>query len=340
MIINETPIKTCVHYGINNFNLKDLKREYNKTFTNVLTKNLEIISNKAVKKVNNILSEEMFEESLNFCNFNYSITPKQNALLQFNFDKNNKYLIGNIEINLEKNSCSNLVVKFESEIDCYNNTIINVNGYENSKLNLIIFSNLKNCENLITINQNLQNNCNIQLNIVDFSNNTSVYNIYSNQNECSNSKVNCVYLENENAFLDLNIHNDIYGKQSVCDINCVGVLKDKAKKNFKGTITFEKGCKKSKGNENEFCILLSKDVRSKALPMLLCLEDDVEGNHSTSVGKIDDKQMFYLMARGLSYSEALRLIIKTKISVIMDNINSDIQNEIIEIFDRKLDLWD
>ena len=28
---------------------------------------------------------------------------------------------------------------------------------------------------------------------------------------------------------------------------------DVAKKHFKGTIDFKKGCKKSKGNENEYC---------------------------------------------------------------------------------------
>lgn len=40
------------------------------------------------------------------------------------------------------------------------------------------------------------------------------------------------------------------GKQSFIDIDVQGALSGNAKKNFKGTIDFKKGCKKAKGNEN------------------------------------------------------------------------------------------
>ena len=36
-------------------------------------------------------------------------------------------------------------------------------------------------------------------------------------------------------------------------------------------------------------MLLSDKAKSLALPMLLCSEEDVEGNHSTSSGKIGEK---------------------------------------------------
>ena len=43
--------------------------------------------------------------------------------------------------------------------------------------------------------------------------------------------------------------------------------------------------KKAKGTENEACMLLSDKAKSLALPMLLCTEEDVDGEHSTSSGK-------------------------------------------------------
>ena len=55
-------------------------------------------------------------------------------------------------------------------------------------------------------------------------------------------------------------------------------------------------------------MLLSEKAKSLALPMLLCTEDDVEGNHSTASGKVDKEQLFYIMTRGLSYKEAVKLI--------------------------------
>ena len=41
-------------------------------------------------------------------------------------------------------------------------------------------------------------------------------------------------------------------------------------------------------------MLLSDKAKSKALPMLLCTEEDVEGNHSTATGKLDEKELFYI----------------------------------------------
>lgn len=47
-------------------------------------------------------------------------------------------------------------------------------------------------------------------------------------------------------------------------------------------------------------MLLSDKAKSKALPMLLCTEEDVEGSHSTATGKVDESELFYLMTRGFS----------------------------------------
>ena len=61
-----------------------------------------------------------------------------------------------------------------------------------------------------------------------------------------------------------------------------------------------------------FETLCEDKAKSIALPMLLCTEEDVEGNHSTASGKVDEKQLFYIMTRGISYKEAVKLIVKSK----------------------------
>ena len=115
-------------------------------------------------------------------------------------------------------------------------------------------------------------------------------------------------------------------------------LKDKAKKHFKGTIDFKKGCKKSTGNENESCMLLSDTARSLALPMLLCSEEEVEGNHSSSAGKIGEKELFYIMSRGFELKEAMKLMVRARFNKILSNIkNEELKNEIIGEIDKRLD---
>ena len=136
---------------------------------------------------------------------------------------------------------------------------------------------------------------------------------------------------------DINYIVDINGQESKVDIDVQGALKDESKKHFKGTIDFKKGCKKAKGNENEFCILLSDKAKSLALPMLLCTEDDVEGNHSTASGKVDNKDLFYIMSRGISYKDAIKLLVKAKFNQIIQTIKDEqLKQEILEQIDRRL----
>lgn len=128
------------------------------------------------------------------------------------------------------------------------------------------------------------------------------------------------------------------GEKTKAEINVQGALKDVAHKNFKGTIDFRKGAIKSKGLENEYCMLLSKEARSKALPIMLCEEDYVEGNHSTACGKIDEDKLFYIMTRGISYDNAKKIIVKAKFSEIIEKISDDnVREEILSEIDRRLE---
>ena len=84
-------------------------------------------------------------------------------------------------------------------------------------------------------------------------------------------------------------------------------------------------------------MLLSDKAKSIALPILLCTEDDVEGNHGTASGRVDNKQLFYIMSRGLSYNEAVKLIVRANFNKILEKIkNEKLMNEIINEIDNKL----
>ena len=62
---------------------------------------------------------------------------------------------------------------------------------------------------------------------------------------------------------------------------------------------------------------------------MLCHEDDVEGNHASSSGKIDPQILFYIMSRGFSYDEAEALIIESKFSQAIDLLdNEELEEEV------------
>lgn len=65
-----------------------------------------------------------------------------------------------------------------------------------------------------------------------------------------------------------------------------------SRKYFRGTIDFLRGGKKAVGNEEDTCLLLNKGVHSISVPLLLCKEDDVVGNHAASSGQVDPDMLF------------------------------------------------
>ena len=54
-------------------------------------------------------------------------------------------------------------------------------------------------------------------------------------------------------------------------------------------------------------LLADERVANRTVPVILCDEDDVAGNHGATIGHVAPKQLFYLASRGISPDDAERL---------------------------------
>ena len=71
--------------------------------------------------------------------------------------------------------------------------------------------------------------------------------------------------------------------------------------------------------------------------MMLCHEEEVNGTHAESTGKISEDKLFYLMCRGMSESDAKKLIIKSNFTTIIDKISDNkTKEEVLELIDKLL----
>lgn len=343
--VNDTPVRTARNFLINNIEIELEMPEKIAEF-----KNVEIINDKSI--IDNEVSNTSLTygtgkilEELNYETANSKIriqtsNKKEDIRIRYNFDDNNVNLINQIEI--IANGDTNVIIEYKSQTyqKCLHNGIIRAIANENAKLDITIVNLLnEQSENFEAIENKLKENSNVKYTIIDIGGKTSISNYYSNIiGDNAENDLKSIYLGIDNQIKDINYIAELRGKKTNIDIDVQGALKDSAKKNFKGTIDFKKGAKKSKGNENEYCMLLSNKAKSIALPMLLCTEEDVEGNHSTASGKVDMKQLFYLMTRGLSYKEAVKLIVKANFQKIIDRINDEeLKNVILKEIDKKLD---
>lgn len=330
-ILNETPIKTTNGFRVNNVKV-DLDVPDKFSFHEYLTENINIISTDK----NDFISNIGLKNSL-YRNTKIDIVNNVNELVKLEYIfQNDDHLVDNIDINISDNLNINMFINYSSIDNNYHfhNGNLNINVKENSALNLTILNNFNNKSvNLLSGVINAYGDSNVVINLIDLSGKVRIYNFQSNTLKNSSSSLNNIYIGKNNNLIDLNynyINKDI---NSHNNIEVQGILDDNAIKTFKGIIDFKENSKKSIGHENENCLLLSDTCISKSLPILLCHEEDVDGAHSVSSGKIDVNKLFYLMSRGLTEINSKKLIIKSNFNSILNNI----PEEIFDIINNKID---
>ena len=121
------------------------------------------------------------------------------------------------------------------------------------------------------------------------------------------------YLAAESDIRDFNYVVRHRGLKTECNIVANGVLTGQSKKTLRGTIDLVHGCKGSQGNERETVLLANEGVDNKTVPVILCDEDDVVGNHGATIGHVRPEQTFYAACRGLSQEATEALFLEAKL---------------------------
>jgi Fe-S cluster assembly protein SufD len=128
-----------------------------------------------------------------------------------------------------------------------------------------------------------------------------------------------------------------FGKNSNGYILKHGVMKDEASSIFNGIGKIEHGATKADAVQESRVLMLSPKARGDANPILLIDEDDVTAGHAASVGRVDPIQLYYLMSRGISKTEAERLIIHGFLAPVVNQLPVEaVKKQLTEVIERKV----
>lgn len=348
LIINESPVKTTVGFGINNLKIKDYEDPEVKEFKNIIIEDPEntVTHEKNTFKFKYGMGDYLLNQSNTMANINLRIKIEKNIkepiIIRYHFDKENDTLIDNILVESLPKKKANIYIIYTSDEDvkAYHNGICQTELGEESNIHVSIINllNLKS-NNFYTVETDIPDRAKSNFSMVEFGGKINAVNYYaSTTGYKSYGKLNSIYLGKEDQIIDLNYISELYGKESKADMDINGALRDRAKKIFKGDIDFKTGNVDGEGHQAEYCILLDDTARSKSLPMLLCTEEYVEGEHASATGKIDPESLFYIMSRGFSEHDAKKMIIKAKFNdMIVGLKNEEFQKMVIDEVDKRLD---
>ncbi len=99
----------------------------------------------------------------------------------------------------------------------------------------------------------------------------------------------------------------------VVDGNAVGA--------FAGLIYVEEGASKTEAYQSNRNLVGSDSATMHSKPQLEIYNDDVKCSHGTAIGQLDEKQLFYMMTRGISEEQARLMLKQAFMSDVIDGIS-------------------
>ncbi|MCR4653934.1 MAG: SufD family Fe-S cluster assembly protein [Eubacterium sp.] len=139
----------------------------------------------------------------------------------------------------------------------------------------------------------------------------------------SSLKNNLAYRVSGSRHLDINNFANHTGRKTESEIIVNGVLRDSASKILRATIDLKKGAKGAVGNEAEDVLLMDEGVHNQTIPLILCTEEDVVGNHGATIGRLDENLMFYMESRGMDKETIYEMMAKARIDATIRLIPDD-----------------
>lgn len=136
-------------------------------------------------------------------------------------------------------------------------------------------------------------------------------------------KMSGFYFTGGKQHLDHDTQQNHLAPHTTSDLLFKGALKDSSRSVWQGMIYVAPGAQKTDGYQANRNLVLSSKARADSIPGLEILADDVRCTHGATVGKIDPDSVFYLLSRGIPYSDAEHLIVEGFFDPIMQRIPFD-----------------
>ena len=84
-------------------------------------------------------------------------------------------------------------------------------------------------------------------------------------------------------------------------------------------------------------LMLGDDVINKTVPLILCAEENVVGNHGATIGELDDETLFYFESRGISRAQAENILARASIERFARTVDDEaLRAQILQTLEEEL----
>ncbi len=139
----------------------------------------------------------------------------------------------------------------------------------------------------------------------------------------AHAELNGVYLLNGTTHCD----NHTYIGHDVPDCTSdelyKGLVSVKGTSVFNGKVYVKQDAQRTRAYQSNANILLGDDAKVYTKPELEIYADDVKCSHGCTIGRLDEKGLFYLRSRGVSEAEARKLMAHAFITEVVERVQNE-----------------
>jgi Fe-S cluster assembly protein SufD len=147
-----------------------------------------------------------------------------------------------------------------------------------------------------------------------------------------------LYFTDRRQHIDLDTQQNHHALNTTSDLLFKGALKGHSRSVWQGMIAVDPGAQKTDGFQANRNLILENTARADSIPGLEIMADDVRCTHASTIGHVDDTEVFYLMSRGIPRDLATRLIVHGFFDPVMQRIPfEEVQERLWDSIEDKLD---
>ena len=182
------------------------------------------------------------------------------------------------------------------------------------------------CRTLSSHAIDVKENAQIDFSSFDYGDGYSLQSILINLSKRAHAQASHLLYVNKNAKRGTVSKIRHIGEHSTSNQVAKNILDGKSRGIFDALIKVENSALHTKAHQNSKSILLQSGAYMASKPQLEIYIDELEASHGSSIGQLDENQLFYLRSRGISESEAKKMLVQAFANDIIDRV-SDISTK-------------
>ena len=149
------------------------------------------------------------------------------------------------------------------------------------------------------------------------------------------ARMSGLFFGSRRQHFDLDTQQNHNAPDTVSDLLYKGALKNRARSVWQGMIKALPDSQRIDGFQANRNLLLERTARADSIPGLEIEADDVRCTHASTIGQIDEQEIFYLMARGIPRQAAVQMVVEGFFAPVMaripfDGVRQRIASQIVE----------